>query len=72
VFDLDAGTRQRLPGPNTFAHPTDGPRPLREIKICRVGERGYWTMDPGDYLYEHLWQHSSEVQRIERMKKESE
>ncbi|MGO4104678.1 hypothetical protein AB4Y63_12045 [Leifsonia sp. YAF41] len=44
VFNFEQGTVTREPGPNTYGMFNDQPLPLRSIDICRVGERGRWTM----------------------------
>lgn len=70
VFDLIEGTVQRFAGPISNASPNDARRRLRDITICKVGARGYWTMWPaaeGDPDVEYMWQHTSEIKSIERM-----
>lgn len=68
-FDLDEGTVQRFAGPISNPSANDPRRRLRDISVCKVGARGYWTMWPadGDPPVEHLWQHTSEIRSIERM-----
>lgn len=65
-FDLDARTVHRIPGHDAVEFITDLGRPIRTIESCRVGEVGYWTMDP--FRHEgHLdfrWHQSTEIQRI--------
>ena len=67
-FDLDAMTVTRIPGKDAARSLNDQPRPLREIKHCTVGARGYWLMNPepaeSDYV-EHFWHLSSTIQSIE-------
>ncbi len=67
VFDLDAWTIERKPGPNTWASPSDGSRRLRTIERCRVGERGHWTMKSDDYLIDYYFHYTSVIQRIDRV-----
>jgi hypothetical protein len=70
ALDLDDGTVQRFAGPVSNASPNDARRRLRDITICKVGARGYWTMYPaasGDPDVEYMWQHTSEIKSIERM-----
>lgn len=67
-MDLDGGTVQRFAGPISNASPNDARRRLRDITICKVGARGYWTMWPaaeGDPDVEFMWQHTSEIRSIE-------
>ena len=68
VFDLDAWTIERKPGPNAQADPSDAPRRLRTIESCQVGERGHWTMKSDDFFIDYYFHHSSRVQRIHRVK----
>ena len=67
IFDLDVWTVERKPGPNTWADPSDGPRRLRTIKACRVGERGHWTMNSDDFFIDYYFHYSSVIQRIHRV-----
>jgi hypothetical protein len=65
IFDLDAWTVERQPGPNTWADPSDAPRRLRTIERCRVGERGHWTMKSDDYLIDRYFHYTSIIQWID-------
>jgi hypothetical protein len=67
VFDLDAWTVERKPGPNTWSDSSDGRRRLRTIKACRVGERGHWTMDSDDFFIDYYFHYSSVIQRIDQV-----
>lgn len=69
IFDMDAGTVQRFAGAVSNPSPNDELRRVRDIRVCEVGARGYWTMwpGPGDPPVAHMWQHTSEVRSIERM-----
>lgn len=68
-FDLDAGTVTRIPGPDSSRTINDDVRHLLEIKACKVGHFGYWTMRPdgADGTIEHFWQLSTKIRRIERL-----
>lgn len=44
VFRMEDRTVTREPGPNAIKMFNDKPLPLRSIDVCRVGERGRWTM----------------------------
>lgn len=72
VFDFDRDIQQRLPGPNESDRIPDAPRPFHAIKVCRVGEPGCWIAQRGDKFSYPVLQRSSEVQRIERVTKETE
>ena len=65
IFDLDRGTVTRVPGADAPANINDGPRRLKELFTCRVGERGYWTL-PGDYLIDFRFNLTSTIQRIQK------
>lgn len=73
LFDFEAQTVTRIPGP--YAGPTfnDRPRPLRSIDACTVGARGYWTMftDGWSETIDFYWHDTSIIQRIERVKDEA-
>ena len=64
TFDLDAGTVERVPGPDAVQFSKDRRRPLRTIEQCQVGKRGYWTMFSDDFMAEFEWHLSTEVLRI--------
>jgi len=66
LFDLDRGLVARIPGNDAIAMITDRGRPLREIVQCRVGEVGFWTMEPFEHEHdlELRWHQSSFIQRI--------
>ena len=70
IFNLDAWTVERKPGPNTWVDPSDGPRRLRTIEACHVGERGHWTMKPDDFLIDYYFHYSSVIKRIDRVQVE--
>ena len=67
ILDLDAWSVERHPGPSTWADPSDGPRRLRTIESCRVGERGHWTMKSDDYFIDYFFHYTSVIQRIDRV-----
>lgn len=68
VFDLDAGTVMRKPGPTATPGSSGVAQPLRNIVTCIVGERGYWTLHTAGWsdTVDYYWHYSSIVQRIER------
>lgn len=65
VFDLDRRLVERRPGPGRHSLDTDRPRTLLEIRVCRVGERGFWTLAAGNRMSEYDWHYSTIIQRIE-------
>jgi hypothetical protein len=67
IVDLDARTLERRAGPNASHHPTDSPRPLRGVEICRVGEPAFMTVVDVDSSGGYRWQITGEVSRIERV-----
>lgn len=69
IFDFDAGTVTRVPGPDAIPTVNDRPRPLRSIVACTVGQRGYWTMhtDERSEAIDFYWHLSSAIRHIERM-----
>lgn len=67
LFDLDNRTVERIPGPLAHAMYDDGIQPLLEIRTCRVGQRGYWTIRSCDDLIEYYWHLSSQIRSIERL-----
>jgi hypothetical protein len=75
VFDLDAMTTTRIPGPTAGLTLNDTTRPIRGIDSCKVGERGYWTMlaENGDLdTIDYFWQACSIIRRIERINADDE
>lgn len=69
IFDLDAMTTTRIPGPTAGLTINDTTRPIREIERCKVGHRGYWTMlvDDGHLdSIDYYWQACSIIRSIER------
>jgi hypothetical protein len=68
VVDLGEGTVQRFPGPISNPSPNDALRRIRDIRTCKVGEHGYWTMHPadGDPTVDYLWQYTSEIKSIDK------
>jgi hypothetical protein len=66
VFDFDAGTIERLPGPNTAVYPYDPPRMLRTIERCVVGAPGVWTIVGDQVVVNFSTQTSSQILVIER------
>jgi hypothetical protein len=67
-FDLDAGTVTREPGIGATVSALDRTWHLMRIVDCTVGSRGYWLMNPvefGSVSFEHFWQLSTVIQRIE-------
>jgi hypothetical protein len=68
VFDLDAMTVTRNPGPGAAPGWKCVAQPLRSIVTCTVGERGYWTMhtEAWSATIDFYWHSSSVVRRIER------
>lgn len=69
IFDFNAGTVMRIPGANATPGGNDRPRPLRSIGVCKVGQRGYWTMhtDGWSPTIDYHWHDTSVVRRIERL-----
>lgn len=69
VLDLDTGTATRFPGPRAPATVNDRPRPLRSLDVCRVGERGRWTMhtDGWSDTVDYFWHVTSTILRIEKV-----
>ena len=72
LFDFDAGTVERIPGPNARPTNVDHPRPLLAIRKCRVGERGFWDIRSHDFLIDSYWVLSSVIRRIERLPRGSD
>ncbi len=72
LFDLDAMTVVRNPGPEANPGLSYMARPLRSILACKVGERGFWTIHAEGFsdVIEYFWHSSSVVQRIEREPRE--
>ena len=68
-FDLDSRVVIRMPGYLAVEMITDGGRPIRAIERCRVGELGYWTMEPFEHEHDLIlrWHQSTEIQRIVRV-----
>ena len=68
IFDFDAGTVTRIPGPKAWPGANDRPRPIRSIESCRVGDRGYWTMQTDGWSpsIDHWWHFTSAIQKIVR------
>lgn len=68
VFDLDAGTVTRIPGPKAWPGANDRPRPIRSIESCKVGDRGYWTMQTDGWSpsIDYWWHLTSVIQKIVR------
>ena len=66
LFDLDARRVYRMPGFRAIEFVTDSGRGLRTLDICKVGERGEWTMYPleGQHLVEFAWHISTEIVKI--------
>ena len=69
-IDLDAMTIDRHRFRDPSSTPTDdGPtRPLKEIVECKVGNLGYWLLNPEGRdieTVEYFWQRSSTVVRID-------
>ena len=69
LFDLDARTVERRPGPNALLPNIKNVRPLRSISVCEIGERGFWTFPSDDVSVDYLWTNSSTVERIERVER---
>ena len=69
LFDLDARRVTRIPGFQAIEFVTDPGRSLRSLDVCKVGERGEWTMHPleGDHLTQFAWHISTEIIRIARI-----
>jgi len=69
LFDLDARRVYRMPGFHAVEFVTDPGRGLRTLDICKVGERGEWTMYPleGQYLVDFAWHISTEIMKIARV-----
>lgn len=69
VFDFDARTVKRVPGASAIPGGNDQPRLLRSIELCKVGQRGFWTMhtDAWSPTIDYVWHSSSVVRRIERL-----
>ena len=68
LFDFEAGTVTRIPGPTAWPGANDQPRPIRSIERCKVGERGYWTMktDGWSPSVDYWWHSSSVIRKITR------
>ena len=66
IFDFDEGTVERLPGPDATPSINDRPRPIRNIRECRVGKGGWWTMDNDGYNdpNEYYWQMTTPIRSI--------
>jgi hypothetical protein len=69
LFDLDAGRVFRMPGFLAVEYLAVPGRDLRSIDVCRVGERGEWTMYPlgGKHVVGLTWHLSTEITRIARV-----
>jgi len=69
LFDLDARRVYRMPGFRVVEFVTDPGRGLRTLDVCKVGERGEWTMYPleGQYLVDFAWHISTEIMKIARV-----
>jgi hypothetical protein len=69
LFDLDARRVYRMPGFRAIEFVTDPGRGLRTLDICKVGERGEWTMYPleGQHLVDFAWHISTEIVKIARI-----
>jgi hypothetical protein len=69
LFDFDAGTVLRVPGPSAVEGLSDRPRLIRTIEVCRVGDRGYWTVhtDGWSETVDFWWMYSSIVRKIARL-----
>ncbi|MCU1585947.1 MAG: hypothetical protein JWM49_2503 [Microbacteriaceae bacterium] len=67
LFDLDAGTVERIPGPNASTSINDTCRLLRTIERCEVGSTGGWTMKSVDFMVDFYWQVCTVIVRIERL-----
>lgn len=65
-FDLDTRFVTRIPGGSALDMVTDRGRPLRNIEQCRIGEVGFWTMEPFEHEHdlELRWHQSSFIVRI--------
>ena len=70
LFDLDLGLVERRPGPNALLPNVKDVRSLRTIKVCAVGERGFWTFPSDDASADYLWTFSSTIERIERVQRD--
>jgi predicted phosphodiesterase len=70
LFDLDAETVERRPGPNALLPNIKDLRSLRSISVCEIGERGFWTFPSDGVSVDYLWTNSSTVERIERLQPE--
>lgn len=69
VFDLSAQTTERRPGDGAVLRES-GWRRLRSIGTCRVGDRGFWTVESDDDFFDYYWVHSTVIERIERLRDE--
>ena len=67
LFDLEARTVERRPGPNALLPNLKDMRPIRSIKVCEIGQRGFWTFPSDDPLVHYLWTSTSVIERIERL-----
>ncbi|GAA3882521.1 hypothetical protein GCM10022381_25990 [Leifsonia kafniensis] len=67
LFDLDAMTVRRIPGPGQPTTINDTIRPIRSILACRVGSPGRWTMHSDDPLLDYYWHITSDIVTIERL-----
>lgn len=66
IFDLDNKTVTRVPGEERTSSINDCTRPLRTLDVCRVGERGRWTMISDDPMTDHYWHVTSTIRAIQR------
>lgn len=71
LFNLDAQTVERRPGPNALLANIRDVRQIRSIKVCEIGQRGFWTFPSDGPFVNYLWTFSSVVEHIERVEKPS-
>ena len=67
VLDLVRGTATRFPGPDAAPTINDCCRPLRTLDVCRIGERGRWTMISDDWSIDYYWQVTSIILGIQEV-----
>ena len=66
-FDLVAMTVRRFPGPAAHRSMHDRTRSILEIKMCTVGQSGYWLMRTegrDSELFENYWQLTTPIVSI--------
>ena len=65
LVDLDAGTIERIPGAQSHPTTSDAVHQIRTLDVCRIGERGRWTMLGDPFGVDYYWHVSSPIRHIE-------